>query len=82
MASKREHVEWWNRVPSVQKVVQCAFSAAFKHSCHSHFIEKELTCLILIAITELSPENLDGCLPSLGIPARNTGRKFKQTIFH
>jgi len=66
----------------VQKVVQCAFNVAFKQSCHSDFIEKEHTCLILIAFTELSPENPDGCLPSLGIPARNKERKFKQTIFH
>jgi len=82
MASIRVHVEWWKRVPRAQKVVQCAFSVASEQSCHSDFIEKELTCLMLIAFTELSPENPDGWLPSLGIPARNKGRKFKQTVFH
>jgi hypothetical protein len=64
MVSERLHVEWWKRVPSVQKLVQCAFSVASKQSCHSDFKEKVLTCLVISAFMELSPENWDGCYPS------------------
>jgi hypothetical protein len=66
----------------VEESSQCAEpgTVGFKQSCHSYVMEKVLTCLILIAFTELSPENQDGWLPSLGIPAQNKERKFKQTV--
>jgi hypothetical protein len=81
MASERVRVEWWKRVPSVQKLVQCAFSVSSKQSCHLDFIEKVHTCLVVNAFTELSPENRDGWLPSLGIPEQNKEREFKQIVF-
>jgi len=71
----------------VEESYQCAeagtmcFQCGSKQSCHSDFIEKVLTCLVISAFTEVSPENRDGWLHSLGIPEQNKEWKFKQIVF-